>query len=155
MDYIEEAKLIGFSAAAEMDTEKLVFTPEYRKYCEENLCGCYNVNPACPPKSGTVEEMDRQARRYEKVLVLQTVHQAGEDSKKGKLQQNKMTEQLAEKIKESGKTDLLLMTAGPYKHHSCMSAYCIDAQKTADEVGMICWNDDDKVRFFSLILYHV
>ena len=36
MDYIKEAKKLGFSNAAIMDTKKLVFKPEYRKFCEEN-----------------------------------------------------------------------------------------------------------------------
>ena len=57
MDLMQEAILLGFSGAAVMDTIELVFVPEYRTFCEENLCGCYNVNPACPPESGTVEEM--------------------------------------------------------------------------------------------------
>ena len=50
MDFTEEAMLLGFSGAAVMDTTQLVFVPEYRMFCEENLCGCYNVNPACPPE---------------------------------------------------------------------------------------------------------
>lgn len=154
MNLIEEAKKLGFAEAAVMNTEKLVFVPEYRRFCEENLCGCYHVNPACPPISGTVEEMDGKARGYEKTLVLQTIQNTGVDYKKAKLQQNKMTEQLAEKMKADGKTDVLIMSAGPYKHNSCMSAYCVDAQKMADAVGMICWNEDDQVRFFSLILFH-
>ena len=41
MDYIKEAKKLGFSNAAIMDTQKLVFKPEYRKFCEENQCGYY------------------------------------------------------------------------------------------------------------------
>ena len=57
MDLVKEAIFLGFSGAAVMDTTQLVFVPEYRMFCEENLCGCYNVNPACPPESGTVEEM--------------------------------------------------------------------------------------------------
>ena len=36
MDYIKEAKKLGFSNTAIMDTKKLVFKPEYRKFCEEN-----------------------------------------------------------------------------------------------------------------------
>ena len=36
MDWIEEAKKIGFSGAAVMDTSKLVFVPAYRRFCEEN-----------------------------------------------------------------------------------------------------------------------
>lgn len=51
MDFIEEAKKLGFSDAAVMDTDKLVFVPEYRVFCEENACGNYDKNPACPPES--------------------------------------------------------------------------------------------------------
>ena len=153
-DFIEEAKKLGFSDAAAMDTGDLVFVSEYRKYCEENRCGCYNANPACPPQSGTVEEMHNKVQKYEKALVLQTIHENETDYKQAKLWQNRLTEQLAEKLKKEGKKDLMIISAGPYKHNSCMSAYCIDAQKMADTVGMICWNDDDRVRFFTLILYH-
>ena len=150
MDLMQEAILLGFSGAAVMDTKELVFVPEYRTFCEENLCGCYNVNPACPPESGTVEEMKQRALSYEKTLVL---HDPAE-YKKAKLLQNKMTEELAEKMKADGKTDLLIMSAGPYKHNSCMSAYCVDAQKMADAAGMLCWTDDGMVRYFSQILFH-
>ena len=50
-------------------------------------------------------------------------------------------------------TDLLMMGAGPWKHASCMSAYCVDAQKMADAVHMKCWANDGKIRYFSLILF--
>ena len=73
MDLVKEAIFLGFSGAAVMDTKELVFVPEYRTFCEENLCGCYNVNPACPPESGTAEEMKQRALQYEKTLVLQTM----------------------------------------------------------------------------------
>lgn len=154
MDFIDAAKALGFSAAAVMNTKGLVFKPEYRKYCKENLCGCYNLNPVCPPMSGTVEEMDAQALVYEKTLVLQTLCEQDMDYKKAKLEHNKITEILAKQMKQDGKTDLLLMTAGPYKNHSCMSAYCVDAQKMADAVGMICWGTDGKIRYFSQILFN-
>ena len=154
MDIIKEAKKLGFSDAALMDTKNLVFVPEYRMYCEQNVCGCYNVNPACPPESGTVEEMKERALKYEKTLVLQTMQDYEMDYKKAKLHQNHLTEQLAEKMKEAGKTDILIMSAGPYKHNSCMSAYCVDAQKMANVVGMKCWTDDDYIRYFSEILFH-
>ena len=49
---------------------------------------------------------------------------------------------------------ILIMSAGPYKHNSCMSAYCVDAQKMADAAGMLCWTDDGMVRYFSQILFH-
>ena len=64
-----------------------------------------------------------------------------------------MTEKLAEEMKKAGHSDILIMSAGPYKHNSCMSAYCVDAQKMADAVGMECWKNDDMNRFFSQILF--
>lgn len=153
MDFIEEAKKLGFSDAAVMKTDKLVFVPEYRVFCEENACGNYDKNPACPPESGTVEEMKERALDYENTLVLQTMQDRFMDYRKAKLAHNKLTEQLSEKMKECGKTDILIMSAGPYKHNSCMSAYCVDAQKMADAVGMQCWTNDGKFRYFSQILF--
>ena len=61
MNLVKEAIDLGFSNAAVMDTKKLVFVPEYRIFCEENRCGCYNLNPACPPSCGTAEEMKQRA----------------------------------------------------------------------------------------------
>ena len=49
MDLIKEALSMGFANAAIMDTKDLVFVPEYRQFCEDNLCGNYNLVPACPP----------------------------------------------------------------------------------------------------------
>lgn len=156
MDLIKEAMNMGFSDAAVMDTDKLVFAPEFRSFCEENLCGCYNVNPACPPMSGTVEEMIQRARSYDKTLVLQTVHEDKHDPaeyKRDKLQQNKITEELAAKMKTEEIEDIMIMSAGPYKQNSCMSAYCVNAQKMADAAGMLCWVNDGKIRYFTQILF--
>ena len=57
-----------------MPVAELVIVPEYRVFCEENLCGNYNVLPACPPASGTVEEMTARVRQYETALVLMVEH---------------------------------------------------------------------------------
>ena len=60
---------------------------------------------------------------------------------------------MAGRMEAAGTDDLLIMSAGPYRRHSCMSAYGIDAQKMADAAGMICWADDGNTRFFSQILF--
>lgn len=148
---------MGFANAAIMDTKDLVFVPEYRQFCEDNLCGNYNLVPACPPACGTVEEMHEKAMKYEKALVLQTVLKDPVMDpvlfKQAKHAQNILTEQLAKWMQENGKEDVLIMSAGPYKNCSCMSAYSVDAQKMADAVGMVCWADDSDVRFFTQILF--
>ena len=158
MDLIKEALSMGFANAAIMDTKELVFVPEYRQFCEDNLCGNYNLVPACPPACGTVEEMHEKALKYEKALVLQTILKDPVMDpvlfKQAKHAQNILTEQLARQMQEAGKEDILIMSAGPYKNCSCMSAYSVDAQKMADAVGMVCWADDSDVRFFTQILFH-
>jgi hypothetical protein len=98
--------------------------------------------------------MKQRVFAYEKALILQTIQSKDMDYKMAKLAHNKLTEQLASKIMESGNTDLLIMSAGPYRHYSCLSAYCVDAQEMADAVGMTCWGTDDKIRYFSQILFH-
>jgi predicted metal-binding protein len=158
MDYVTEAKALGFTDAAFMPVRELVIVPEYRVFCEENLCGNYNVLPACPPASGTVEEMTTRMRQYETALVLMVEHTPKDytdrqEQKAAKRHQNELTEQLINRMHENGTTDTLMMGAGPWKTASCMSAYCVNAQKMADFVGMKCWDNDGKIRYFSLILF--
>ncbi len=157
-DYVQLAKTLGLSGAALMDVKDLVIVPEYRQFCEENLCGNYNVLPVCPPESGTVEEMTQRVRKYKTALVLTrevtpVCFSDTAEQKAAKRAQNLMTEQLMEQMHADGMSDLLMMGAGPWKDASCMSAYCINAQKMADHVGMKCWENDGKIRYFSLILF--
>ena len=69
-DYVHLAKDFGFTDAALLPVADLVVVPAYRCFCEENLCGNYDVLPVCPPMSGTVEEMTANMRRYQTALVL-------------------------------------------------------------------------------------
>ena len=157
-DYAELAKISGFTDAAFLPVRELVVVPEYRRFCEQNLCGNYGVLPACPPMSGTVEEMTANMRRYQTALVLtiETTPNCYTDKaeqKAAKRAQNILTEQLMDQMRADGQADLLMMGAGPWKHASCMSVYCVDAQKMADFVHMKCWANDGKIRYFSLILF--
>ena len=55
-----------------MKTKDLKFVPEFRKFCEQNDCGNYGKNYACPPACGTPEEMEEKVRKYENALVFQS-----------------------------------------------------------------------------------
>ena len=149
------AREAGFSAAAVMETKDLVIVPEWRKYCEQNRCGRYGVNPSCPPACGTVEEMTARLTRFDRALVLQSTVNPEEMKVNGvKFDLNEKSEALLLRLPEIGITESDMITAGPYKQWSCVSAYCIDAQKMADKVGMLCWAHDGLNRFFTLILYN-
>ncbi len=70
---IHAAIELGFSNAAAMDTKDLIFVPSFRPLCEENLCGKFGVNYACPPDCGSVEEMKARILQWPRAVVLQTM----------------------------------------------------------------------------------
>ncbi len=95
-----------------MPVRELVIVPEYRVFCEENLCGNYNVLPACPPASGTVEEMTARVRQYETALVLMVEHTPKDytdrqEQKAAKRHQNELTEQLINRMHEKRHNSLV------------------------------------------------
>lgn len=67
------AESLGFSAAALIDTSQIVFEPTFRACCEDNYCGMYGKNYACPPASGMPEEMKSQILTHKKAFVLQSI----------------------------------------------------------------------------------
>ena len=72
-ELIKLALDLGFADAAVIHTEDLVFVPNFRALCEENLCGKYGVNYACPPDCGTVAQMREKVLHWRQALVLQTM----------------------------------------------------------------------------------
>ena len=72
-EMIARAVEAGFAAAEVIDTDKIVFDPMFRPFCEENLCGQYGVNYACPPDCGTPQQMAARITAHRHALVLQTI----------------------------------------------------------------------------------
>ena len=157
-NYAAMAKASGFTDAAVLPVRELVVVPEYRRFCAQNLCGNYGVLPACPPMSGTVEEMTADMRRYQTALILMIETTPVDywdtaEQKAAKKHQNLLTEQLMEQMRASTGLRPSSEDRSDRPHASCMSAYCVDAQRMADAVHMKCWADDGKIRYFSLILF--
>ena len=118
-DYVQLAKDFGFTDAALLPVADLVVVPAYRCFCEENLCGNYDVLPVCPPMSGTVEEMTANMRRYQTALVLtiETTPNCYTDKaeqKAAKRAQNILTEQLMDQMRADGQT--ALVKAAGHRH---------------------------------------
>lgn len=146
---------MGFSDAALLDTKDIVFVPAFRPLCEENLCGKYGVNYACPPDCGTVEEMEERVRRWPKAILLQTLWDIddpldGSQTKPAKSRHNKLTR---EWIDRAGIPGLMIGASGcslcnscaivegkpcrfPDQKFSCMSAYCIFVRDLTEKCGM-------------------
>lgn len=153
-DLISKALAIGFAHAAIIKTSELVYVPEYRKYCEENRCGNYGKLPVCPPACGASDEMYAKLLSYENCLVLQTEFlpkkKVTQEYLRGKRLHNELTEKF---IITNCIENILVMSSGPWKNFSCMSAYSIDAEALARSCGMVCWGQDEIVRYFSCLLF--
>lgn len=165
----------GFSAAAVMNTEDIVFDFSFRPYCEENLCGQYGVNYSCPPQCGTPEEMKQRVCGYRKALVLQTIWEISDYSdgpaiKRAKAGHNAAQLRLAERLRQAGHLGFLVGASGcalcspcasksglpckfPELRYSCMSAYCIFVRKVADHCQMEYDCGDGLLAFFGMYVF--
>ncbi len=169
---IHAAIELGFSNAAAMDTKDLIFVPSFRPLCEENLCGKFGVNYACPPDCGSVEEMKARILQWPRAVVLQTmwdIEDPMEESqtKPAKAKHNAMTRELIDKASVPG----LMVGAGgcslcspcaivegkpcqfPGLRYSCMSAYCVFVKEMAEHCGMEYDCGPGVVAFFSMFCF--
>ena len=64
---------IGFECASEFDAGELTFSPEVREMCASGRCRRYGVSWSCPPACGTLEALERRARRHSRCVLVQTV----------------------------------------------------------------------------------
>lgn len=162
----------GFAAAAVVDTADVPFDPSFRPYCEENLCGQYGVNYACPPDCGSPEEMRRRILAYRRALVLQTIWQIDDYSDKAAIKQAKAAHNASElrlvrRLRERGCGGIIvgasgcalcapcaIVTGEPCRHpqlrYSCMSAYCIFVRKLTERCGIEYDCGDGLLAFFGM-----
>lgn len=152
------AKNAGFSAAQIVETSEICFDPAFRPYCEENLCGHYGTNYACPPDCGTPEAMEQRIRAHRYALVLKTEWTITDYSEPGpilaaKASHNASQTELIRQLRALGHQGFMVGSSGcalctpcalalgepcrfPEDRYSCMSAYCIHVQKLAQACGM-------------------
>lgn len=165
----------GFSAAAITATSEITFDPSFRPYCEENICGQYGVNYACPPDCGSPEEMKARILSHRYALVLQTIWEISDYSdlpaiRQAKGSHNASQIRLVKQLRREGCQGRIVgvsgcslcspcaITAGepcrfPDYQFSCMSAYCIFVKKLADTCQMEYDCGDGLLAFFSMYAF--
>lgn len=173
----EIALQAGFAGVCRIPTSELVFVHDFRKFCEQNDCGNYGNNYGCPPYCGTPEEMEAKVMEYRQAIVFQSRNPVTDmfDEAETKIIKKEHTRKalLAMKgLEEQGMImDGFPIMCGPCVYceecgmktgnpcvneemcFSCLSAYCIDAGRMAEDCGMkIEWNGNT-VSFFSLYVY--
>lgn len=173
--FINYAVEEGFSDAAVIDTDQIVFDPSFRPYCEENLCGQYGVNYTCPPVCGTPEEMKMRVLSHKKAIVLQSIWEISDYTDKkaikhAKNEHNAAAIRLAKRMRAEGHEGFIVGASGcalctpcaitkqepcrfPDLAFSCMSAYCIFVRLLAEscEISYVC--EDGLLAFFGMYVY--
>ena len=167
------AETMGFQARF-LSTTEIPVNAEFVKYCEENLCGNYGANYACPPDCGTPAEMHQKLLSADLALVLQSQWEipgyGTPEVLYVKIKHTNSIRSLMGKLRQMGH-DVFGMGYGgcnlcdPCKRKegkpcafpelcmSCLSAYCVDAAKLAERCDLTFdWNPK-KLHLFGMILF--
>ncbi len=166
----------GFTTAAIIDTEKIIFDPIFRPFCAENLCGQYGANHSCPPDCGSPEAMEQKVLAYPLALVLQTKWEISDFGQTEKIRASKESHndamfRLIHKLRDAGHSGFMIGSSGctlcqpcaktegrPCQHpdlqYSCMSAYCIFVKRLALDCGMDYDYKDGILPFFGLYIFN-
>lgn len=172
---IEAAIAAGFSNAAVVHTADIVLEPAFRVCCEDNLCGNYGANYACPPVCGSTDAMEQKIRSRQNALVLQTIWEIEDvmdmtQIKPAKKAHNEMQRKLLAGLREQLPAGFSVGVSAcdfcsrcaildgepcrmPEQQFSCMSAYCIYVKKLAERCGMEYDCGRGLVAFFSMYVF--
>jgi len=173
-EMIRAAETAGFKTPVIVNTADIPFKAEFRRYCEENACGKYNINYSCPPDCGSTDEMAERVRAHRRALILRSVWELDYNDKAAvkaaKGTHNKQTIALRKFFRAkdvpglmcgSGCCSLCTPCAKesgeecrfPEDRWSCMSAYCANVQELAALCGMEYWLGEGKVAFFGMYCF--
>lgn len=175
-DYIEMALSLGAHSPILIETKDILFNPEFRKYCEENVCGYYGKNLMCPPDIGTTYEVIKLAQSYEYGIFYQTKGNIKNYSDKDGIlnaanTQNNISHKIKQALNSKGITEVLCMSTNckyctrcakldnepchnPQLAVGCLSAYCVDVMDLADKCKMDYKCSPQVIIHFGLTLFN-
>ncbi|WP_125152049.1 DUF2284 domain-containing protein [Clostridium rectalis] len=183
MSTIENNSIVDFALsqgatyAKYFNPDILVFSEKIRRYCEENLCGHYGTNWACPPGVGPIKELEKEVKKFNNGVVFQSVAKIkGKYDKEGMFKardiHNKLLKDLYKQLKDKYK-DIIFFPMGagqcdickkcayidnekcryPEKAISSAEAYGVDLVTLIKECGLKFSYSDDTVAYIALIMW--
>ena len=174
-DLLNLATAEGFLAAL-IDPKDIPVDRKFRLYCEQNLCGQYGANYACPPDCGTPEALHTRLLAEQQVLVITTTWEIEDYSDKtamihAKTAHNAAVLRLRQKMKDAGYPGFCagyngcplcdvcncktgLPCAHPEERIDCLSSYCVDVAALAKRCDLdFAWTPN-KLHLFGIIAFH-
>lgn len=170
---LKEAAARGF-AAAFLPTAEIPVNAEFLRYCEENRCGNYNANYACPPACGTPAELHEKLLGGKRALVLQSCFDIPgyntPEIPRLKKQHTAAIREFMLFLRRAGYEVFGVGYGGcdlcercslldgepcrlPELRMSCLSAYCVDAAELAKRCGLPFAWDPKKLHLFGMIVF--
>ena len=170
---LAKAEERGFSAAY-IAVEDIPVNGDFLRYCEENRCGNYNANYACPPACGTPAELHEKLLGGKRALVLQSCFAIpGYDSPEIPQLKKRHTAAIRDfmlSLRDAGYKVFGVGYGGcdlcercslldgepcrlPELRMSCLSAYCVDAAELAKRCELPFAWDPKKLHLFGMIVF--
>ncbi len=167
---------LGAYKATVMEVSDVSADESFRKLCEQNVCGNYGKNWACPPDAGEIGALMKELRSYKYILLYQIVGKL-EDSFdfEGMMAAAKRHSELVLAVSAYAKTlplkRCLALGAGgctvcekcarktdepcrhPDKRIPSLEAYGVNVSKTAEAAGMKYINGQNTVTYFGGVLF--
>ena len=173
---VDRSLSLGAYKANVIPADRIETDRSFRDMCAANSCGMYGKCYTCPPDVGEIEALMSEIKRYEYVLVYQTVTEL-EDSYdyEGMVAARKRTDPIAQKLRgvfaQAGIKKTLHLGAGgcgvcekcakpggePCRFPSLalpsLEAYGVNVSALARAAGMKYINGQDTVTYFGAVLF--
>ena len=149
---------------------------KFRQFCEQNLCGNYGTNYACPPDCGTPEDLHQKLLAEEQVLIVQSVWEISDYTDRPAVEHAKNTHnaavrRLVQQLKADGYDGFCagyngchlcdvcncvkqLPCVHPDLRVDCLSSYCVDVAELARRCNLEFTWSRTKLHLFGMIALH-
>ncbi|SPF44282.1 conserved hypothetical protein [Candidatus Desulfosporosinus infrequens] len=178
-DLIKNAQDLNATHAAIANVKDLVFNEDFRKQCEQNICGFYNTNWMCPPAFGPISNAKERVMRFQQGLLIQSVHKLKSSFDwKGMMtavaDHTKIFRDILDSMEKNYSfKEILPLNAGPCTYCekcgfldgekcrfpaqavSSVEANGIDVMDLEKKCGMPYYNGENTVSYVGLILFNV
>jgi predicted metal-binding protein len=172
----EEAERLEFDLCLGFDPTSLVPEERIRGYCVDNRCGSYNANHMCPPRVGSLEEMETALRGFRRSVLLQYSRQMDvandlEGVIRTKLEFHHLILRLERRLKKRGAPRLWGLIGGncglcqvctavedkpcrhPEKARTSMEAIGVDVIALLEKLGLDGQFHPDRIMWTGCILF--
>jgi predicted metal-binding protein len=173
---LEQARRLEFDLCLGFASTQLVPEQRIRDYCVDNRCGSYNANHMCPPRVGTLEEVEAVLQDFQQGVLLQcsTLLDVANDREgviRTKLRFHRLILRLERRLKRRGAAQLWGLIGGncglcqvcaavedrpcrhPEKARTSLEAIGVDVVELLERLGLDGRFHPDRITWTGCILF--